>query len=70
MSDAGCDIRIGTSGWHYRHWVGTFYPEEWPKSKWLEYYSRHFGTVEINNTFYQLPRQATMQGWHDRAPSL
>jgi len=69
MGDAGCDIRIGTSGWHYDHWVGPFYPTDLPKDKWLEYYTRHFDTVEINNTFYHLPRAQTMVRWHDRVPA-
>jgi len=68
MSNDGCEIRIGTSGWHYSHWIGPFYPEDLPKSKWLEYYADHFDTVEINNTFYRLPKETTMQGWHDRVP--
>ena len=68
MSNDGCEIRIGTSGWHYDHWIGRFYPNDLPKSKWLEYYAGHFDTVEINNTFYHLPKETTMKGWHDRVP--
>ena len=68
MGDARCDIRIGTSGWHYDHWVGRFYPEDLPKDQWLQYYVRHFDTVEINNTFYHLPREQTVVNWRDRAP--
>ena len=45
-------VHIGTSGWHYRHWYGPFYPEKLPAGKMLEFYSRHFDTVELNNTFY------------------
>ena len=63
------EIRVGTSGWHYPHWQGRFYPEELTKDKWLDYYSRHFNTVEINNTFYHLPKATTMVNWHDRAPA-
>jgi len=59
MSKAGHNIRIGTSGWHYEHWGGRFYPERLPKSKWLQHYAKHFDTIEINNTFYQLPKQQT-----------
>ena len=68
MSKAHCDIRIGTSGWHYNHWTGLFYPEELPKSKWLEHYASNFDTVEINNTFYQLPKEASLKRWHEQAP--
>jgi len=63
-----CDIRIGTSGWHYGHWERLYYPEKLPKSKWFEYYARDFDTVEINNTFYQLPKQETFKNWHKQAP--
>ena len=48
-------IRIGTSGWHYKHWVGTFYPAKTPASKMLAYYYERFDTVELNNTFYRPP---------------
>ena len=60
-------FRIGTSGWQYDHWVGPFYPEGLPKSDWLEYYARYFDTVEVNNTFYHLPRASTFDSWRIRA---
>jgi len=63
-----CDIRIGTSGWHYGHWEGLYYPAGLPKSKWFEYYAQDFDTVEINNTFYQLPKAETFKNWHKQAP--
>ncbi len=68
MSKADCDIRIGTSGWYYDHWKERFYPADLPKSKWFEYYARHFDTVEINNTFYHLPKEQSVQRWHELAP--
>ena len=68
MSKAKCDIRIGTSGWHYNHWSGLFYPPKLPKSKWFEHYAKDFDTVEINNTFYQLPKEQTFKNWHKQAP--
>jgi uncharacterized protein YecE (DUF72 family) len=68
MSKAKCEIRIGTSGWYYDHWKRRFYPDELPKSKWFEYYAQHFDTVEINNTFYHLPKEQTLQRWHKIAP--
>jgi uncharacterized protein YecE (DUF72 family) len=68
MVKAACDIRIGTSGWHYGHWSGPFYPVDLPKNKWLEFYSQHFDTVEINNTFYHQPKPQTFKNWHKQAP--
>jgi uncharacterized protein YecE (DUF72 family) len=61
-------IRIGCSGWQYRHWRGDFYPDTVPLSRWLEYYASHFDTVEINNSFYRLPEAATFEAWHSRVP--
>jgi len=68
MSNADCEIRIGTSGWYYEHWKGRFYPEDLPKNKWLEYYISKFDTVEINNTFYHLPQEQTLKHWNEIAP--
>lgn len=61
-------VRVGTSGWQYDDWSGAFYPDDCPKRRWFEYYATRFSTVEINATFYRLPRQSTVQSWHDRAP--
>jgi uncharacterized protein YecE (DUF72 family) len=69
MTKAGCAIRIGTSGWYYDHWRGRFYPEDLPKSEWLKYYTTKFDTVELNNTFYHLPREQTIKKWHKVAPA-
>jgi len=59
---------LGCSGWYYDSWAGHFYPEKLNKSKWLEYYSKHFNTVEVNNTFYRFPSEKTVNGWHNRTP--
>lgn len=59
---------IGTSGWHYDDWRTIFYPEKLPKSKWLEFYSGHFPTVELNNTFYRLPSEKAVDNWYNFAP--
>ena len=67
MTKQRCEIRIGTSGWHYDHWKSVFYPEKLPKTRWLDYYSEHFDTVEINNTFYHLPRTTTVEKWREQA---
>jgi len=61
-------IRIGCSGWQYRHWRGDFYPATLPTSQWLEYYASHFDTVEINNSFYRLPEANTFASWRGRVP--
>lgn len=62
------NIRIGTSGWHYKHWVGKFYPEKLPGAKMLAYYFDRFDTVEINNSFYMLPKIETLSAWRDATP--
>jgi len=59
---------IGTSGWHYDDWRHRFYPEKLPRTKWLEYYSRYFSTLELNNSFYRLPTEKAFTTWHDSTP--
>jgi uncharacterized protein YecE (DUF72 family) len=61
-------VRIGTSGWHYRHWRGPFYPAKLPASRMFEHYAGVFDTVELNNTFYRLPPPGAAAGWRDAAP--
>ncbi len=63
------NIRVGCSGWQYRHWRGTFYPAALPQDRWFEFYADQFDTVEINNTFYRLPGAATFASWERRAPA-
>jgi uncharacterized protein YecE (DUF72 family) len=61
---------VGTSGYNYGHWGGgVFYPPELPQREWLEYYARHFSTVELNVTFYRLPALPVFQGWKKRTPA-
>jgi uncharacterized protein YecE (DUF72 family) len=62
-------IRIGTSGCQYDHWKGIFYPENLAKSDWLNHYCEHFDTVEINNTFYNLPKLETFSNWRKKVPA-
>jgi uncharacterized protein YecE (DUF72 family) len=69
VKELDCDVRVGTSGWHYDDWKGRFYPQDIPKARWFEHYARHFDTVEINNTFYQLPKQKTFEKWYEQAPA-
>jgi len=61
-------LRVGTSGFTYDHWRGVFYPPDVPKKRWLEHYAEHFDTVEINSTFYHMPRAEVCEGWGRRAP--
>jgi uncharacterized protein YecE (DUF72 family) len=56
---------IGTSGWHYEHWRGLFYPEKLAKPRWLEFYAQHFNTVELNNSFYRLPSERAFINWRE-----
>jgi uncharacterized protein YecE (DUF72 family) len=61
-------VHIGTSGWHYKHWLGDFYPQRFPPAKMLEWYAREFQTVEINNSFYRLPEEKTFEQWRKTVP--
>jgi len=64
-----CDIRIGTSGWHYKHWVGPFYPRGLPAKHMLSWYMQRFDTVELNNSFYHLPTEAAFTAWRETTPA-
>jgi uncharacterized protein YecE (DUF72 family) len=59
---------IGTSGWHYQHWKGGFYPARSPARTWLEYYAARFKTVEVNNAFYRLPERKVFERWGLQLP--
>jgi uncharacterized protein YecE (DUF72 family) len=61
-------VRVGCSGWQYKHWRGNFYPAALPPARWLEYYATQFDTVEINNSFYRLPEADTFAEWRRRVP--
>lgn len=61
-------IHIGTSGWHYPHWKGSFYPVDLPSDRFLEYYVKYFQTTEINNSFYKLPEISTFEHWRKTVP--
>ena len=60
---------IGTSGFTYDHWKGRFYPSSVPRSKWLEHYAGQFETVEINSTYYHMPRENVCASWRQRTPA-
>ncbi len=61
-------VFIGTSGYNYKHWQGKFYPQNLPQRQWLEFYAKHFNTVELNVTFYRLPYENVFKGWYNRTP--
>jgi uncharacterized protein YecE (DUF72 family) len=63
------DIRIGTSGWHYKHWLGRYYPQGMKPAEMLEWYLRDFDSVELNNTFYQLPKESSFDAWRESVPA-
>ncbi len=58
----------GTSGYSYKEWLGSFYPEKLPAKEMLRYYAGHFPTVEINNTFYRMPAEVMLAGWAKEVP--
>lgn len=61
-------VRVGCSGWVYRHWKGIFYPAELPHKRWFDHYAAEFDTVEINASFYRQPLPSTFENWRDKAP--
>jgi uncharacterized protein YecE (DUF72 family) len=61
--------RIGCSGWNYDDWRGRLYPEREPRRRWLELYAEHFDTVEVNATFYRLPRRESVAAWVQQTPA-
>lgn len=61
-------FHIGCSGFYYRHWKGSFYPEDLAQSKWFNFYAEHFKALELNVTFYRFPELKTLQGWHKKSP--
>lgn len=63
------NIRIGTSGWIYKHWMGIFYPHKTPGNKQLAFYAEHFDTVEVNYSFYRLPGKSVFETWERSTPA-
>lgn len=61
-------FHVGTSGYSYKDWKGTFYPENLPAGKWFEFYEKRFSTVELNVTFYRLPKRIAFVHWYKRSP--
>lgn len=62
-------LYVGTSGYSYKEWKGSFYPEKLPAKQMLKYYGEHFRTVEINYTFKRLPTAAVLKTWNDAVPA-
>ena len=62
-------LRAGTSGYAFKEWKGAFYPPTLSDDEWLAFYASRFPTVEINNTFYRLPKQSVLQDWASRVPA-
>ncbi|NIM62352.1 MAG: DUF72 domain-containing protein, partial [Acidobacteria bacterium] len=61
-------VLVGTSGYAYKEWKGRFYPAELPAAQMLRFYAERFRTVEINNTFYRMPREHVLTGWAKQVP--
>ena len=61
-------VKIGTSGWQYRHWMGTFYPAGLAMSRWLGFYAGCFDTVEVDSAFYWLPPADVFARWREETP--
>src|SRR5437879_13413853 len=61
-------VFVGSAGWLYPHWRRLFYPADVPQQRWLEYYSSRFQTVEVNNTFYNLPEAEVFAEWKRQTP--
>src|SRR3954463_4231947 len=62
-------VLIGTSGWQYRDWRYRYYPRGVPQRRWFEHLMGDFRTVELNVTFYRLPKAGVFAGWYDRSPA-
>jgi len=60
---------LGTSGYSYKEWKGPFYPEDLPEKQMLRFYGERFRTVEINNTFYRMPKASVLENWAEEVPA-
>ena len=61
-------VLVGTSGYSYKEWKGTFYPEDLKAADMLRYYAERLTTVEINNTFYRMPQATLLENWSHQVP--
>lgn len=64
----GGTLHVGTSGYAYKAWKGSFYPEKLPDKEMLKFYAGQLSTVEINYSFYQMPKESVLQGWASAVP--
>ena len=62
------NLFVGTSGFSYKEWKGSFYPKDLSDKQMLHYYAERFGTVEINNTFYRMPKENVLESWAADVP--
>lgn len=69
MEESSRSIHLGTQGWSYKSWVGTFLPAKTPAAKYLEEYARIFHAVEIDATYYGIPRSSTIESWDRATPT-
>jgi uncharacterized protein YecE (DUF72 family) len=63
------NLYVGTSGYSYKEWKGTFYPKDLPEKRMLHFYGGQFRAVEINNTFYRMPKASVLQAWAGEVPA-
>src|SRR5580765_8701011 len=68
-TDGGPHVIAGASGYSYKPWRGPFYPEKLPEADMLAYYAERLPTVEINNTFYRMPRESVLEAWAEKTPA-
>jgi len=62
-------VHVGTMGWSYNFWAGSFYPKDLGPENYLSEYAKHFDTVELDNTFYRIPSRETVANWRDQTPT-
>src|ERR1700730_15544650 len=63
------DLYVGTSGYSFKEWKGTFYPKNLPAQQMLRFYGERFRTVEIKSTFYGMPKASVLEGWAGAVPA-
>lgn len=61
-------VLVGTSGWSYKEWKGSFYPEKFPSEEMLRFYATRFAAVEVNNSFYRIPNERVLTTWTGQVP--
>src|SRR5262245_42041135 len=69
VGDPRMNLHVGTSGYSYKEWKGSFYPVDFSAKRMLHYYGERFDAVEINNSFYRMPTVSALEGWTADVPS-